>query len=118
MLVPDGGNRARERQGVLQLGSGRLTIVDRAGGNPIAALPYDAIAGAFFSRSKQPKWKDANGQDVESRVDLGRLGFFRGERNWVIFLSNGEPLIIRLEDGDLKDVLPAIQEQTGIAIKR
>jgi eukaryotic-like serine/threonine-protein kinase len=118
VLVSDGGDRARERQGVLQLGGGRLTIVDRAGGNPIAALPYNSIAGAFYSRSKQPRWKDANGKDVESRADLGRMGFFRGERNWVIFLSNSEPLIIRLEDDDLKSVLPAIQEQTGIAIKR
>ena len=46
------------------------------------------------------------------------MGFFRGERNWVIFLSNSEPLIIRLEDEDLKAVLPAIQEQTGITVKR
>ena len=118
MLVSDGGDRARERQGVLQLGSGRLTIVDRAGGTPIAVLPYNSIAGAFYSRSKQPRWKDANGKEVESRVDLGRMGFFRGERNWLIFLSNSEPLIIRLEDDDLKAVLPAIQEQTGIAVKR
>ena len=118
VLVTDGGDRARERQGVLQLGGGRLTIVDRAGGNPIAVLPYNSIAGAFYSRSKQPRWKDANGKDAESRADLGRMGFFRGERNWVIFLSNSEPLIIRLEDDDLKAVLPAIQEQTGIAIKR
>ena len=103
---------------MLQLGGGRLTVVDRAGGTPIAVLPYNSIADAFFSRSKQPKWKDANGKEVESRVDLGRMGFFRGERNWVIFLSNSEPLIIRLEDGDLKNVLPAIQEQTGITVKR
>jgi serine/threonine-protein kinase len=118
VLVSDGGDRARERQGVLQLGGGRLTVVDRAGGNPIAVLPYNSIADAFYSRSKQPKWRDANGKEVESRVDLGRMGFFRGERNWVIFLSNAEPLIIRLEDGDLKTVLPAIQEQTGITVKR
>jgi serine/threonine-protein kinase len=118
VLVSEGGDRARERQGVLQLGGGRLTVVDRAGGNPIVVLPYSSIADAFYSRSKQPKWKDANGKEVESRVDLGRMGFFRGERNWVIFLSNAEPLIIRLEDGDLKNVLPAIQEQTGIAVKR
>ena len=118
VLVTEGGDRARERQGVLQLGGGRLTVVDRSGGNPIAVLPYNSIAGAFYSRSKQPRWKDANGKDVESRVDLGRMGFFRGERNWLILLSNSEPLIIRLDDGDLKTVLPAIQEHTGIAVKR
>jgi eukaryotic-like serine/threonine-protein kinase len=118
VLVPDGADKAREQQGVLQLGGGRLTIVDRAGGSPIVVLPYNSIADAFYSRSKQPKWRDASGKEVESKVDLGRMGFFRGERNWLIFLSNSEPLIIRLDDDELKTVMPAIQQQTGIAIKR
>ena len=117
VLVFDGRDRAREREGVLQLGGGQVTIVDSAG-NRIAVLPYKSIAGAFFSRSKQPRWRDAHGKEVESKVDLGRMSFLRGERNWVIFLSDSEPLIIRLDDKDLKAVLSAIEEQTGTAIKR
>ena len=74
--------------------------------------------GAFYSRSKQPKWRDADGKEVESKVDLGRMGFFRGDRNWLILLTAGDPLIIRLEDSNLKAVLPAVQERTGVAVKR
>jgi hypothetical protein len=117
VLVPDTGDKARERQAVLQLGGGRLTVVDQAGG-AIASLPYKAIDGAFYSRSRQPRWRDAAGKEVESKVDLGRLGFFRGDRNWLILLTKPEPLIIRLDDEDLKTVLPAVQEQTGLAIQR
>jgi hypothetical protein len=76
------------------------------------------VLGAFYSRSRQPKWKDADGKEVESRVDLGRLGFFRGDRNWLIVLTRSEPLIIRIEDSDLKTVLPAFTEHTGVAVRR
>jgi hypothetical protein len=76
------------------------------------------VLGAFYSRSKQPKWRDADGKEVESKVDLGRMGFFRGDRNWLILLTAGDPLIIRLEDSNLKAVLPAVQERTGVAVKR
>jgi hypothetical protein len=51
-------------------------------------------------------------------VDLGRLGFFRGDRHWLILLTAGEPLIIRLQDSNLKTVLPAVQERTGVEVKR
>ena len=118
MLVADSENRGRERDAVLQLGGGRLSIVSGNNGPSIASLPYANIRGAFYSRSKQPKWKDAEGKDVESKVDLGRMGFLRGDRNWLIFLTPSEPLIFRVDDSQLKAVVPAILEQTGIAIRR
>jgi serine/threonine-protein kinase len=118
VLVTDPGNKGRERQAVLQLADGRVSLVDRDGGGAIASLAYAEVQGAFYSRSKQPKWRDANGKEVESKVDLGRMGFFRGDRNWLILLNAGEPLIIRLEDSNLQKILPAVQERTGVEIKR
>jgi hypothetical protein len=55
---------------------------------------------------------------VESRADLGRMGFLRGDRNWLILLTSGEPIILRLEDAALRTVLPAIEERTGKKIQR
>jgi hypothetical protein len=118
VLIADSDNKGREREAVLQLGGGRLSIVAGENGPSIASLPYANIKDAFYSRSKQPKWKDADGKDVESKVDLGRMGFFRGERNWLILLTPSEPLIFRVEDSQLKTVVPAIQEHTGVTIKR
>jgi hypothetical protein len=118
VLVTDPGNKGRERQAVLQFADGRVSLVDRDGGGTIASLAYAEVQGAFYSRSKQPKWRDANGKEVESKVDLGRLGFFRGDRNWLILLNAGEPLIIRLEDSNIQKILPAVQERTGVEIKR
>ncbi len=118
LLVTDTGDKGRERDAVLTFGESRISLLENAGGPPIASLPYKAVTGAFYSRSKRPKWKDAEGKEVESKVDLGRLGFFRGERNWLILLTKSEPVIIRLEDSDLKTVLPAFTEHTGIPIQR
>jgi hypothetical protein len=118
VLVTDADNKGRERQAVLQLADGRVSVVDRNGGGEIASIRYSDVLGVFYSRSKQPKWRDADGKEVESRVDLGRMGFFRGDRNWLILLTAGDPLIIRLEDSNLKAVLPAVQERTGVEVKR
>ena len=117
MLVAD-GERVREREGMLQLGDGRVTIVAPGGAAPIMSLANSALTGIFYARSKQPKWRDASGQIVESKIDLGRMGFLRGERNWVILLTSGEPVILRIEDSALRTVLPALQERTGQKIQR
>jgi serine/threonine-protein kinase len=117
VLVANAG-KAREREGVLQLADNRMAVLDREGGTPIVSVPYSAVVGAYYSRSKQPKWKDADGKEVESKIDLGRLGFLRGERNWLILMTGSEPLIIRLEDSGLRTVLPAFQERTGIKVQR
>jgi hypothetical protein len=51
-------------------------------------------------------------------VDLGRLGFFRGDRSWLIMLTRSEPLIVRIDDSNLKEILPAFTEHTGVEIRR
>jgi hypothetical protein len=112
------GERAREREGVLQLGGGRVSVVPVEGGSPIVSLPNSSIGGLFYARSKQPRWRDESGKEVESRADLGRMGFLRGDRNWLILLTSGEPIILRLEDTALRTVLPAIEERTGKKIQR
>jgi hypothetical protein len=117
VLLSD-GERAREREGVLEVGGGQVAMVASAGGAAILSLPTKALTGVFYSRSKQPRWRDASGSVVESRIDLGRLGFFRGERNWIILLTGGEPVILRIEDGALRTVLPAIEARTGHKIQR
>ena len=117
VLVANAG-KAREREGVLQLTDNGMAVLDREGGTPIISVPYSAVVGAYYSRSKQPRWKDADGKEVEGKIDLGRLGFFRGERNWLILMTSSEPLIMRLEDSGLRTVLPAFQERTGIKVQR
>jgi hypothetical protein len=117
VLISDAG-KAREREGVLQLFEGRVAMAEQGGGNQILSVPTSSLSGLFYARSKQPKWRDASGKEVESRIDLGPMGFLRGERNWIILLTQGEPVILRIEDSALRTVLPALQERTGLKIQR
>ncbi len=119
LLVSEGEGKSREVEGVLRLADGQLTMLDKDGKAPLMSLPFSAITAAAYSRSKQPKWKGPDGKDVEEKVDLGKLGFFKSERNWVIlFPSNGQPAIIRVEDDGLRTVLPAIESHAGIKLRR
>jgi hypothetical protein len=117
VLVND-GDRAREREGVLHVGRGQVALLPAGGGAPIVSLPITAVNAVFYARSKQPKWRDASGNEVESRIDLGRMGFLRGERNWIVLLTAAEPVILRIEDSALRTVLLAIEERTGRKIQR
>jgi serine/threonine-protein kinase len=117
LLVKD-GTRSREQNGVLSLDGGQLSVLDKTGGTALVSLPYSSLTGAAYSRSKQPRWTDAEGKAVEAKADLGKLGFLRSERNWLILFSQGEPVIIRLEDGGLRSILPAVETHTGVKIRR
>ncbi len=117
LLVAE-GDRVREREGVLTLADGQVSIVTPGGSAPIMSVANSSLSGIFYARSKQPRWRDASGQTVESKIDLGRLGFLRSERNWVILVTGGEPVIFRIEDSALRTVLPALQERTGQTIQR
>jgi serine/threonine protein kinase len=112
------GEKSREREGVLQIGGGHVAVVPSVGAPPIVSVSTSALNGVFYSRSRQPRWKDASGKEVESKIDLGRMGFLRGERNWIVLLTAGEPVILRIEDAALRTVLPAIEERTGQKIRR
>jgi hypothetical protein len=117
LLVAD-GDRAREREGTLHLSNAQVSVVPQSGGAPMMSLANGSVTGIFYSRSKQPRWRDASGQQIESKLDLGRLGFLRGDRNWIILLTSGEPVILRIEDSALRTVLPALQERTGHRVQR
>lgn len=83
-------------------------MLDRSGEAEIVSLPYAAIQQAFYSRWKEPKWKGANGKEQEVSVDLCRLGFFRGERNWLILTTDAEPPFLRFENEQMNAILSAV----------
>lgn len=82
------------------------------------SLPYSSVLQAFYSRSKQPRWKGPDGKEAVASVDLGKMSFFRGDRNWLILTTRAEPVFIRFEDAALKAALPAVEERLGVKIQR
>jgi serine/threonine-protein kinase len=117
-LLVQQGNTLRDRDAVLTLTGDHLSVLDRSGKTEILSVPYASIQQAYYSRSKQPKWKSPDGTQQEADVDLGKMSFFRGERNWLILVTQASPVFIRFEDADLRTVLPAVQERSGVKIQR
>lgn len=112
------GDSMRDRDAVLRLAGDRLTVLDRSGETEILSLPYSSVLQAFYSRSKQPRWKGPDGKEAVASVDLGKMSFFRGDRNWLILTTRAEPVFIRFEDAALKAALPAVEERIGVKIQR
>jgi hypothetical protein len=117
MLVSAGDSR-REWDVVLTLAADRLSLLDRSTNAELLSLPYAAIAQAFFSRSKQPKWTGPDGKEASVSVNFGKMGLFRGDRNWVIFTTRTDPVFLRFEDRNLAQTLKAIEERTGVKLRR
>jgi eukaryotic-like serine/threonine-protein kinase len=115
VLVTD-ADRLRERAGVLRVGNGDVAIADANGTRVLT--PLAAVTGLHFSRSKQPRWRDANGKEVESRVDLGRFGVFRSDRNWLILVTPGAPVILSVDNGQVRPVSEALQARTGLTVRQ
>ena len=111
------GKGLRDRDAVLTLAGDHLSLSARAGAAQILSVDYASIARTVFSRSKQPKWTGPDGKEMTASVDLGKLGFFRGDRNWLILLTAGDPVFIRFEDSDRRAVLAAVEERTGVRIE-
>jgi serine/threonine-protein kinase len=118
LLTVNAEGRGREREGLLELAGNQLLVLDPSTRAPLASLAYSAVVSAHYSRSRQPKWRDASGKEIESKVDLGRLGFLRSDRNWLILVTSGEPIILRFEDPALNTTLSAVQERLGMRIQR
>jgi hypothetical protein len=117
MLVRQ-GNTMRESDAVMTMTGSDVELLDRPGGKQLMTLPFGSISQAFYSRSKEPKWKGADGREQSVNVDLGRMSFFRGERNWLILISGGQPVFVRFEDGQMQSAFNTFQQRSGVKIQR
>ena len=101
-LLVSGRRRAREREGMLQLGDGNVSIVAAGGSAPILSLATGSLSGLFYARFEAAQMARRQRTGTwRARSISGRMGFLRGERNWVILLTHGEPVILRIEDSAL-----------------
>jgi hypothetical protein len=117
-----GRGPGREREGMLRLGDGQLSVLDRGNRSPIVSVPYSSVLAAFISRSPQPRWRAPDGSEVGGRVDMGGLGFLgknKGERNWMIVIPRDQqPVVIRLSDEIVRTVITEFNTRSGIPVQR
>jgi hypothetical protein len=109
------GERTEEQPGVLNFSEGRVAVVNERTGAPIGAIPYADITYALYTRAKDPKWSPVLAAPPAT-VDLpGNL--FSPARHWLALQSRGSFLIVRLSDGNWRQVLQTVTARTGLEVQ-
>jgi eukaryotic-like serine/threonine-protein kinase len=116
LLVMD-GSRSREQDAKVHLADGRILII-AVGERLVASLPYDQVLTLSTSRSRQPRWRNANG--TESGVDLGggAFGFLKSDRTWLAIQTRDHTYVVRAARDDIQPLARAASERVGLPVER
>jgi Protein kinase domain len=116
-LIAD-GTKSRELDALLILEPGRLVVRNRDNGSILQATPYQSIAVATYTRSKQPRWQE-DGSVAPIPKSFGGSGFFlKSSRHWLTLQSKTEFVILRLEDKNFRMVLTSVEARTGLKVQQ
>jgi len=119
-VVVDGG-RYRERDAVVQLAEGSVTVKERDDRQKaIYQFPIASVSELIYSNSRQPLTATPTGPVEVMRVEGGAFGFLKGggARNWLSMRTNDSLLVLRLEDDDAVTVMEALESRTGVTPER
>jgi hypothetical protein len=111
------GDRAREEDAKLLLADGHISL-QGAGNHVTASMPYRSVLGLSSARSRQPRWRKADGTDGEARIGGGALGFIKSDRNWFAIRTADAVYVLRIDDGRLARILQTAMDRTGTPIVR
>jgi len=116
LLVLD-GSRSREQDAKVHFADGRILII-AVGERLVASLPYDQVLTLSTSRSRQPRWRNANGTD--SGVDLGggAFGFLKSDRTWLAIQTHDHTYVVRAARDDIQPLARAASERVGLPVER
>ena len=118
-LVVLTGNKARERDVTVRLGERDVAVTDRSAGASLANVPYNTVVGLFYSRSPEPRWTGPTGVVIPvAKVDRGRFGFLRGDRDWLTIRTPTEFTALRPESSHLARMIEALEARTGLKVVR
>jgi hypothetical protein len=116
-LIAD-GTKSRELDALLILEPERLVVRNRDNGSILQATPYQSIAAATYTRSKQPRWQE-DGSVAPIPKSFSGSGFFlKSSRHWLTLQSKTEFVILRLEDKNFRMVLASLEARTGQKVQQ
>jgi serine/threonine-protein kinase len=114
------GDRRRERDAVVVLADGAVTVKERdRAEKAIYVVPLDTVVGLTYSNSRQPLWSSPDGPAEAMRVEGGAFGFLKGGgRNWFGLRTKDSLLVVRVEDAAVGPVTAGLQDHTGLTVER
>jgi eukaryotic-like serine/threonine-protein kinase len=109
------GRRAQDRDALLTLVSGQITVLNRQAGTIIASTPYKSIERATYVRGRNPKW-DPSFFSPPDNLDMP--GILPTARHWLVLQGRGSYLILQLNGNTWQKVLETIEGRTGVKVAR
>jgi hypothetical protein len=109
------GTKADDRDVVLNLAAGQISLVSKKGGDALRSMPYAELRRITYSHSKDPQW-DPSLNAPPAKLDVP--GVFKSARHWLTFQSGSDYVILRLADENWASILQTIETRTGLTIDR
>jgi serine/threonine-protein kinase len=110
-------DKFRERDARVVLSNGTINILEK-NNTPIAAVPFETLAGISYSTARHPQWTSPNGPAELLQVEGGAFGIRRSGRNWIALRTRDAVQIIRIKDDDLQRVIAALEARAGRSVDR
>jgi serine/threonine-protein kinase len=114
LLVTDGKD-ATEEDARLHFADGRL-ILTAVGKTLVASFPLEDVASLSYSRSRRPRWRNADGTDGRLDISGGLFGFLKPDRNWFVIQTRTQTFIIRVENAQVASLRQTSARLTGMAV--
>jgi serine/threonine protein kinase len=114
LLVLD-GSRSREQDARIHLAEGRILII-AVGERLIASLPYDQVLTLSSSRSRRPRWRNADGTESGADVGGGAFGFLKSDRTWMAIQTREHTYVVRAAGDDIDPLARAASDRTGLPV--
>jgi len=115
LLVID-GSRSREQDARIHLADGRILII-AVGDRLVASIPYADVVTLSSSRSRQPRWRNADGTEGTTDLHGGAFGFLKSDRTWIAIQTHEHTYVLRAERDDISPLARAAAERTGVPIQ-
>ena len=114
LLVVD-GSRSREQDAKVHFADGRIIII-ATGERLVASLPYENVLTLSSSRSRQPRWRNADGTESGADLGGGAFGFLKSDRTWMAIQTRDHTYVVRAVRDDIDALGRAAADRTGLPV--
>ena len=117
------GRWQRERDARLALEDGKATVMTDSDGKPVYSVTFGSVTSINYSSGRDPMWRSPTGPArVAHAVNggvLDALGIVV-DRHWISLGTNTTDrfIVLRVSDGQVGQVLSALEERTGLTAQR
>jgi serine/threonine protein kinase len=114
LLVMD-GTRSREQDATIHLSGGRIIII-AVGERLLGSLPYEEVLTLSSSRSRRPRWRNADGTESGADLGGGAFGFLKSDRTWLAIQTRDHTYVVRAARDGIESLAHAASDRTGLPV--